>query len=66
MSEQQVCKLMKVFERCSTADEVYAAAEAACNRCGEGYRRCSGYNVCRMFAALDAKLDAIEALHEVP
>lgn len=64
MSEQQVCKLMKVFERCTTADEVYAAAEAACNKCGNSYRRCAGYKVCRMFAALDAKLDAIEALHE--
>lgn len=64
MSEQQVCRLTKVFERCSTADEVYAAAEAACNKCGEGYRRCPGFNACRMFAALDAKLDAIEALHD--
>lgn len=52
----------KVFEKAVTADEVYAAAEAACDKCSESCARCSGYEACSMFSVLNLKLDAIEAL----
>ena len=50
----------KAFELAATVDEVYAAAEKACSRCAACSGRCTGYGSCRMFPAMNMKLDAIE------
>lgn len=63
MPTKTLARVAKVFEKASTVDEVYAAAEAACNKCGESCRsRCPGYGSCGMFSVMNLKLDAIEAL----
>lgn len=51
----------EAFEQAVNADEVYAAAEKACSRCAASCSgRCTGYGSCRMFPAMNMKLDAIE------
>lgn len=62
MPAKTLARVAEVFEKASTVDEVYAVAEAACNKCGESCRRCTGYGSCGMFSVMNLKLDAIEAL----
>jgi len=62
MPNRYLAGVAKVLEKACTVDEVYAVAEAACNKCAESCARCTGYGACSMFLLLNLKLDAIEVL----
>lgn len=55
--------VVQAFEKAATVDEVYDAAEQACERCAMcPIGRCPGQASCPMYSILNLKLDAIEVL----